>query len=257
MKDQIKDQINETFIFFGGLYFLSVQILREMFTPPYYPGLLIEQIYSLGVRSLSIVSITALSTGFVMTLQFGMGLEKFGGKFYVPKIVSLSIVRELGPVFAALMLAARVGAGIASEVGSMKVTQQLDAIRALGTSPIKRVIIPRILACLIVLPILTVIANFVGIAGGVVVGTTELGLDPKFYMQKIYGTIGLLEYMAGFHKSFFFAICVALPSCFFGLNVSDGTRGVGIATTKAVVVSCIFIVIADFLLTKAFWVFER
>lgn len=252
-----KQKLSELISFLGGLGLLTQQIIKELFQKPFYGRLLAEQVFQLGVRSFSIVSITALSTGFVMALQFGLGLEKFGGKFYVPKIVSLSIVRELGPVFAALMLAARVGAGIASEIGSMKVTQQLDAIRALGTSPIKRVIIPRVLGCLIVLPVLTVFANIIGIFGGFVVGVYELGLDPGFYIQKIYGTITLMDYMAGFHKSFVFSLCVSIPSCYYGLTVTDGTRGVGVATTKAVVVSCIFIVISDFFLTKFFWVFER
>ncbi len=146
------------------------------------------------------------------------------------------------------MLAARVGAGIASEIGSMMVTQQVDAIRALGTSPIKKIVIPRLIACMIAVPILSGFAIFVGVIGGLIIGVTELNLDPKFYVQKIFETVRLYDYFSGFGKSFFFAVFIAIPSCYFGLNVADGTKGVGIATTRAVVVSSIFILIGDFFL---------
>jgi phospholipid/cholesterol/gamma-HCH transport system permease protein len=131
--------------FFGGAYFLVMDLSREIWRRPFYLKLVLEQVYQIGVRSLPLVIVTGLSTGMVMSLQFGLGLEKFGGKPYVPKIVSLSIVRELGPVFTSLMIAARVGAGITSEIGSMTVTQQIDAIRALGTSPIKKIVVPECL----------------------------------------------------------------------------------------------------------------
>lgn len=243
--------------FLGGVSVLFTQCLRELTQRPFYPRLVLEQTYQIGVMSIGLVAVTAISTGMVMTLQFGLGLEKFGGKLYVPKIVSLSIVRELGPVFTALMLAARVGAGIASEIGSMKVTQQIDAIRALGTSPIKRVVIPKILATLIALPILSVIANTLGILGGAFVGTVELGLDPFFYYNKVTTTISIADYMTGVCKTPFFALFISVTSCYYGLKVSEGTRGVGIATTQAVVTSCILILISDFFLTKVFWVIEQ
>ncbi len=148
---------------FGGFAILTKQFVSELTTRPLYVRLVVEQIYQIGLMSLPLVFITAGATGMVMALQFGLGLEKFGGKLYIPKIVSLSIVREMAPVFCSLMLAARVGAGITSEIGSMTVTQQIDAIRALGTSPIKKIVIPRVLACLIAIPMLVVAANFVGI----------------------------------------------------------------------------------------------
>ncbi len=155
------------------------------------------------------------------------------------------------------MLAARVGAGIASEIGSMMVTQQIDAIRALGTSPIKKIVIPRVLACLITLPILVSIANIIGNAGGLVVGAVELNLDPNFYLLKVMTTSTIQDYLSGFGKTFFFALFISIPSCYYGLNVQNGTKEVGIATTKAVVVSSIFIVVGDFFLSKLFWIFEK
>ena len=159
---------------------------NNLWTRTFYPYLVIEQRYQIGVRSFPLVSpATAMSTGAVMALQFGFGLERFGGKYYVPKVVALSLVRELGPVFTSLMLAGRIGAGITAEIGSMNVTQQIDAIRALGTSPIKKIVIPRVLACLIVLPLLTVIANFIGIFGSSFhLPELNLGLDAVSFFTK-------------------------------------------------------------------------
>lgn len=244
------------FHFLGGNARLSQQIWREMLTRPLYPHLLAAQIQSIGIRSIPIVFVVAASVGMVMALQFGIGLEKFGGKLYIPKLVSVSIVRELGPVFASLMFAARVGAGITSEIASMVVTQQVDAIRALGTSPIKKIVIPRVLACVIALPLLSVFANAVGVWGGLIVGTFDLGLDAGFYFQKIKSSVTFADYFSGLGKTFFFAIFVAIPSCYFGLSTAKGTKGVGSATTRAVVVSSICILIGDYFLTKLFWIFE-
>jgi len=244
------------FTFVGGTSQLFGQFLREVTRRPFYFHLLIQQIQSIGVRSLPLIFTVAASVGMVMALQFGIGLEKFGGKLYIPKLVSVSIIRELGPIFASLMFAARVGAGITSEVASMVVTQQIDAIRALGTSPIKRIVVPRILACLICLPLLSIIANSVGVLGGMLVGTFDLRLDPGFYWQKIFVSVILADYLSGFGKTFFFAMFVALPSCYYGLNVERGTQGVGIATTRAVVTSSILILVGDYFLTKFFWIFE-
>lgn len=241
----------------GGLTILVRQIFHEIFRPPYNFGLLADQIYQIGVRSGPLVFVTAASTGMVMALQFGLGLEKFGGKMYVPKIVSLSIIRELGPAFTCLVLAARVGAGITSELGSMTVTQQIDAIRALGTSPIKKIVIPRVLAALIAIPLLIAFANMIGIVGGLIVGVNDLRLDPLFYIQKVFYTVTLHDYFAGFCKTPVFAVLIALTGCYYGLNVKGGTQGVGNATTRSVVTSCIFILIGDYFLTKLFWVFEQ
>lgn len=248
--------LNRMLTFLGGTSNLARQTWRETFSRPFYTELVIEQIYQIGVRSFPLVMIVALSVGMVMALQFGVGLAKFGGKFYVPKIVSMSIVRELGPAFASLMMAARVGAGITSEVGSMKVTEQIDAIRALGTSPIKKIVVPRVIACLITVPILAVMANTIGVLGGLSVGVLELQLDASFYINKVLTTIKIADYLSGFVKTFFFAIFIAIPACYYGMNVKGGTQGVGTATTKSVVVSCILIVIGDYFLTKLLIVVE-
>ncbi|MGE0761646.1 MAG: MlaE family ABC transporter permease [Bdellovibrionales bacterium] len=242
---------------FGGTALLAGQAFRESFRRPFYMRLVGQQVYLIGVASMPLVIITAASTGMVMALQFGVGLEKFGGGLYVPKIVSLSIVREMGPVFTCLMLAARVGAGIASELGSMTVTQQIDAIRALGTSPIKRIVIPRVLGCLIAIPSLVAMAITIGILGGLMVGTQELNLTADFYLEKVFHTVTATDYLAGLGKTPFFALFIALSATFFGMNVKSGTQGVGIATTKAVVSSSILILVGDYFLTKLFLVFEQ
>ena len=242
---------------FGGVALLTRQVVVELFRGKFYGRLLVEQIHQIGVRSIPITVVTAASTGMVMALQFGLGLEKFGGKLYIPKIVSLSIVREMGPVFTCLLLAARVGAGIASELGSMTVTQQIDAIRALGTSPTKRIVIPRVLGALIAIPILSVFANFIGIFGAMLVGANDLGLDPTFFVQKVLQTVWVPDLVAGLGKTPFFAAAIALLSCYFGLNVKGGTQGVGNATRQAVVTSSICILIGDYFLTKLFWIIEQ
>ena len=191
-----------------------------------------------------------------MTLQFGFGLERFGGKPYVPKVVSLSIIRELGPVFTCLMLAGRVGSGIAAEIGSMKVTQQIDAIRALGTSPIKRLVIPRLVALIFVAPLLTIIADMIGILGGMVVAVTELNLGAMYYMQQSWEILDFYDLFMGTGKTLFFATIIVLTGCHYGFNTTGGTQGVGEATTRSVVTSSVMIFISDYVLTKLFWILK-
>lgn len=242
---------------FGGTALLSKQVAVELIRPPLYLGLITEQIYQIGIRSIPLVFITAGSTGMVMALQFGLGLEKFGGKLYIPKIVSISIVREMGPVFTCLMLAARVGAGITSEIGSMTVTQQIDAIRALGTSPIKKIVIPRVVGAFIAIPLLAIAANFIGVIGGLLVGSHDLGLDPVFYIQKVLNTLWLPDLLSGWGKTPVFALIISITACYYGLTVKGGTQGVGNATTRSVVTSSICILVGDYFLTKLFWVIEQ
>lgn len=242
---------------FGGSTILGKQVASDVFRRPMYIGLIVEQIYQIGIRSIPLVFVTAGSTGMVMALQFGLGLEKFGGKLYVPKIVSISIVREMGPVFTCLMLAARVGAGITSEIGSMAVTQQIDAIRALGTSPIKRIVIPRVLGAVIAIPLLTVASNFVGITGALAVCVNDLGLDPTFFIHKVLTTLWLPDFLSGFGKTPVFALIISLNACYLGLTVKGGTKAVGSATRSSVVFSSISILVGDYFLTKFFWVLEQ
>lgn len=257
MSESLRAGILDFLNFLGGTTLLLRDVIRQFFRKGNSFALIMEQVYHIGHRSLPLVLVTGLSTGAVMALQFGLGLERFGGTLYVPRIVTVSILREMGPVFTALMVAARVGAGIASEIGSMAVTQQIDAIRAMGTSPIQKIVIPRVIGCLISIPLLIAFANLVGFLGGLSIGASELKLDPQFYILKSLNGLGVWDYLAGFMKSFFFAVFISIPSCYYGLNVKKGTREVGIATTRAVVTASILILIGDFFLTKFFWVLER
>jgi len=238
--------------FAGGFALLTGKVFTEMFQPPFYPWLLIEQLYMIGIRSFLLVAVTGLATGSVMTLQFGYGLERFGGTLYVPKIVSLSILREMGPVFTSLLVAGRIGSGMASEIASMKVTQQIDAIRALGTSPIKRIVIPRLLACMIALPLLTIFADFISIFGAMMIGMTELGISPEYFIAKTLETAVIADLLTGLAKTAVFAFFIAMTACWKGLTTEGGTQGVGNTTTWVVVASSIFIMVSDFFLTKFF-----
>lgn len=257
LMNDLSEALKNFFTELGGAGILIKSFFAELRTKPFYFSLLVEQIYMIGVKSLPLILVTATSTGMVMSLQYGLGLEKFGGKPYVPRLVASTILREMGPVFTSLMLAARVGAGMASEIGSMVVTQQIDAIRALGTSPIKRIVIPRIIACVIALPILVAICDIVGNLGGLIVGHYELGLDTMFYYQRVLDTTNIRDYATGIGKSLFFAVFIAVPACYFGLNVKNGTKEVGVATTKAVVAGSLLILVGDFFLSKLAWMIDK
>ncbi|NDG26005.1 MAG: ABC transporter permease [Proteobacteria bacterium] len=185
------------------------------------------------------------------------GLERFGGKLYVPKVVGMSIMRELGPVLTCLMLAGRVGSGIAAEIGSMNVTQQIDAIRALGTDPIKRIVVPRVLAMLLMAPLLTVFADLVGIGGGMIISMSELNINPDFYIYEGITSLKVTDFTFGVTKTFLFGLLISVTGCYYGLRTTGGTQGVGQATNYAVVTSSILIVIFDFILTKLFWILEK
>jgi len=235
----------------GGIFLLTKRTFRELLTRPFYFDLAAEQVVVMGLESLLLVAITGITCGAVMTLQFGYGLEKFGGKLYIPKVMGMSMVREMGPVFTSLMVAGRMGSGMAAEIGSMKVTQQIDAIRALGTSPIKRIVIPRILGMLICLPLLTLIADLCGMVAGLLVGQ-ELGLGGHFFWQKIFEGLVWNDYWTGIAKTLFFGFAISIIACYRGLNTEGGTRGVGNSTQWVVVASSISIFVSDFFLTKLF-----
>ncbi len=238
--------------FAGGFASLSWQAFGEAIRGPIPFRLIVKQAYAIGVESLLLVLITGLATGSVMALQFGYGLARFGGTLYVPKITALSILREMGPVFTSLLVAGRIGSGMASEIASMKVTQQIDAIRALGTSPIERIVIPRLFACMLALPILTLLADYVGLIGAMLIAKFELNIGISFFYAKILETLTLADLFTGMAKTLVFAFFIAISACWKGLNTEGGTQGVGETTTWVVVTSSIFIMIADFFLTKFF-----
>lgn len=203
-----------------------------------------------GVRSLPIVLLISGFTGMVLALQAGYEMAIYGAKMYVGSLISLSLIRELGPVLVAMVVAGRVGAGIAAELGSMSVTEQIDAMRALGTNPIKKLASTRLIAITIMLPILTIIGDLVGIVGGLVIAVSSLNISGSFYWSTILTAVRFEDFVIGLIKPFVFAMVISTIGCFMGFNARGGTKGVGEATTQAVVVSSILIFLLDFLITK-------
>ena len=252
--NRIGNRIINATRFAGGFARLSAQAFHELFLPPFPFKLILEQLSAIGADSFVLVLITGLATGSVMALQFGYGLARFGGTLYVPKLTALAILREMGPVFTSLLVAGRIGSGMASEIASMKVTQQIDAIRALGTSPIQRIVIPRLVACLIALPLLTLMADYVSLLGAMLIAKTELSINYSFFMAKVLETLTLADLFTGMAKTVVFAFFIAITACYRGLNTEGGTQGVGTTTTWVVVMSSIFIMVSDFFLTKFFLV---
>ena len=252
--DQRIAKAREFFIFVGEIFELLFQTIKCTFSGKFYTSRLMEQIYQLGFGSTSLTVVIGLTMGLVMTLNFGYGLTKFGGTLYVPAVVSLSLAREMAPLFTSLLVAGRVGSGIAAEIGAMNVTQQVDAIRALGTSPIRVLVVPRFWALVISLPLLSALSFAVGIIGGMVVCRAEFDILPGFYFFKVFSTVKLHDYMSGIFKSVVFAGIITIFACYKGLHTRDGTKGVGISTTWVVVTASILILVTDFFISKIFLV---
>ena len=238
------------FITFGAIAKLTASMLRAMLRRPLEFRPVVQQLYSLGVQSFSIAFLTALFTGAVMALQFGWGLERFGAANYVGKVISVGFVMELGPVLTALLVGGRVGAGITAEIGSMAVTEQIDAIRALGADPIKKLVVPRVIACVISMPLLAAMADVVGIFGGMVVAVTDQGLTTAYYLDQVLTSVDIPEVMHGLIKAGFFGYFFGIIGCYMGLQTTGGTEGVGRFTTRTVVVTSITILVGDFILGK-------
>ena len=211
-----------------------------------------EQLYQLGVRSLTITNITLLFTGMVLAIQTAYSLSAFGGKAFVGDILALSIVRELGPVLTALMVAGRVGAGVTAELGSMAVTEQIEALRALAANPVRKLVVPRVGALILVLPVLTILADTVGLFGGLIMSVVEVGQTRTYYLTHVYSALTVHDILSGVGKSFFFAFFIGTIACYNGMHARGGADGVGKATTNTVVLASICVIISDFFLTKMF-----
>jgi len=239
----------------GAIAILTRDTARLAVRPPYEVRPLIDQLHHLGVRSLTITNITLLFSGMVVALQTAYSLAAFGAKYVIGDVVSLTLVRELGPVLTALMVGGRVGAGITAEIGSMAVTEQVDAIRALAANPIKKLVVPKVVATLIMLPILTILADFVGILGGLFISVFELDQSGRFYWEHVRAALDTGDICSGIGKTFFFALFISVFGCYNGLNAQGGADGVGHATTNTVVMASIAVLVSDFFLTKLFLLF--
>jgi phospholipid/cholesterol/gamma-HCH transport system permease protein len=235
----------------GGIGMMTLQIAREA-RRKWETGEILRQMDALGVQSISITNLTALFTGMVLALQTAYALAQFGGKLFVGRVVVLSVCRELGPVLTALMVAARCGAGITAELGTMAVTEQVDALRALGASPVRKLVLPRVVAITVMLPVLTMLTDFLGMVGGLFISVFELKIGASFYLSTVMQTLRYNDILHGLAKTPFFGLEIALIGCYNGLNATGGADGVGRATTIAVVLASITVLVTDFFLTKIF-----
>ena len=211
---------------------------------------LLYQFDHVGTGSLSIAVLTALFTGAVLALQFAQGLQSYGSSSYTGKLVALGIVREMGPTLTAILVGGRVGAGFAAELGSMAVTEQVDAIQALGADPVHKLVVPRVLACAIMIPVLTILADAVGLVGGMLAVMSEVGVSARWYLAQLMDTLDFYDFNHGLIKSCFFGLIIGLVGCYMGLKTRGGTEGVGRATTNTVVATSIAILVSNFILTK-------
>ncbi len=233
--------------------FLSFRAVGALFTRPRFPSEMFIQMDAMGVGSLNIVVLTGLFTGMVLALQTALSLETFGAKNYVGRVVSLSMVRELGPVLTALTVAGRVGSGIAAELGSMMVTDQINAMRAMGSDPLRRLVVPRLGAGLVMLPMLTVISDTVGLIGGWLISLVLLKIPGGLYFRSATDALAVEDLIGGMVKPVAFGFIIAMVGCYLGLSTTGGTQGVGRSTTQAVVVCSVLILASDFLLTRLFF----
>jgi phospholipid/cholesterol/gamma-HCH transport system permease protein len=236
----------------GGVAVLARQAMVRMVTGRFEMRLFVYQMEQLGVRSLGIAAATAVFVGIVMSIQFAFSLEKFGARDTVGRIVALSEVRELAPALTALVVGSRIGAGMAAEIGSMKVTEQIDAIRALGADPIRKLVIPRIAAGVVVMPLLTCFALVLGFFSAMVVSNLSFGVSMSFFLTSGLDVVTVRDLASGMGKTPVFGFLIALLGCYFGLGTTGGTEGVGQSTTSAVVVVSIAVLMADALLTQLF-----
>jgi phospholipid/cholesterol/gamma-HCH transport system permease protein len=237
-------------MWYGGVGLLTAQVLRALALPPKYFRLILLEIEVMGVRSLGVALVASVFTGMVFTLQGAANMARFGAEIYVGPLTALAILRELGPVLTAILVGGKVASGITAELGSMKVTEQIDALRTLGVNYIKRLIVPRVLAALVVFPVLTVMADVLGVVGGMVIMFVERGADMWAYWNTTTYWVTPRDFLMGVGKSIVFGALVTLIGCYNGLSTTGGTEGLGRATTATVVHVTMSVIVSDFFLTK-------
>ncbi|MDB5455531.1 MAG: hypothetical protein JWP92_1116 [Caulobacter sp.] len=236
----------------GAVGVFALRGVAAMLTPPWFAGQLLRQLAAIGFFSLPVVGLTAIFTGAALGLNIYTGGGRFNAEQVMPQIVALGITRELGPVLAALMLAGRVSAAIAAEIGAMRATEQIDAMRTLSTDPFRYLVAPRLAAAVMALPLLTVVADLIGVAGGWLIAVRILGFNPTVYIRNTAAFLQPSDVISGLIKASVFGFIVALMGCYHGYTAKGGARGVGRATTHAVVSSAILIFASDYLLTTVF-----
>jgi phospholipid/cholesterol/gamma-HCH transport system permease protein len=251
----IGEFIRKKIAYLGGLCLLCIRVFRHLFRRAFFTSELKEQCLQVGLASMPIASVTLFFVGVVFAYQFGITLRALGAVQYIGRVTSVSLVRELGPVFTALVVGGRIGAGMAAEIGSMRVSEQIDAIRALGASPIRKLIVPRIMAAVLMIPLVSVLATVIGAIGAVIISWIEFRVSPVSFYGSSIATVRMIDFMSGFTKTFFFGFFVSLVGCYEGFFCGFGTKGVGRATTRAVVNVSLVVVLTDFFLTRLFVIF--
>ena len=237
----------------GGISILMGETVFWIPMPPLRRRQITEQMARIGVDSLPIVFLISLFTGMVLALQSAYQMQRFSAEMYIASLVAFSMTRELGPVLTALIVAGRVGASIAAELGTMKVTEQIDALETLATNPVKYLVTPRFIALIIMLPLLTVYSDIIGVLGGYVIGVYKLGISHAIYMKNTWEPLKYKDFFTGLVKSFFFAIIICIVACYEGMTAEGGAEGVGRSTTSSVVVSFILIIASDCFFTALFY----
>jgi phospholipid/cholesterol/gamma-HCH transport system permease protein len=245
--------IVELLYFLGGLAVLSSQAFFWTFQPPFKKERLLAQVNKIGAESLPIVSLVALFIGIILALQTAVQMQRLGSEMYIASIVSVSVVREMGPVLTALIVAGRCGAAITAEIGTMTVTEQIDALQTFASNPVQYLVVPRYLAAMFMLPILTLYADIIGIVGGYLICVNKLNIASTMYLQITFDALLMKDLLTGLLKSMFFGMIIAFVGCYEGFNVKGGAEGVGMATTNSVVKTFIMILAADCFFTALFY----
>jgi phospholipid/cholesterol/gamma-HCH transport system permease protein len=233
----------------GDMSILLAQTVRVLFKRPFELREVVRQIERLGVRALGLVVFTSSMMGMVMAMQFAYGLQKFGGMEYTSRVVALSFVQEIAPTFMGLIVGARIAAGITAELGAMAVTEQIDAISALGASPYKKLVVPRLLACVCTMPVVNTISFALGFGAAMFVTDLQFGIPASFFLSSALQSVSVEDFYAGAIKPPVFGVIIVVVSCHFGMRTRGGTAGVGRSTTSAVVTTGVVMLVADFLLT--------
>lgn len=237
----------------GHFVLFCVNSIICLFTPPYQFKLFFKQCIEIGYYSLPVIGLTAIFTGAVLALQSYTGFSRFNAESAIATVVVLSVTRELGPVLAGLMVAGRIGAAIAAEIGTMKVTEQIDALTTLSTNPVRYLVVPRVMAGLITLPILVLIADVIGVFGGYIVSIYKLGFSPAIYLKSTFEFLETVDVVSGLVKAAVFGFIITIMGCYTGFNSRGGAQGVGIATTTSVVASSILILTLNYIITELFF----
>ena len=237
----------------GRLTMFTTSALSHTVRPPIYPRTILKQMVEIGYFSLPVVGLTAVFAGMVLALQSYTGFARFSAEGAIANVVVLSITRELGPVLAGLMVAGRIGASLAAEIGTMRVTEQIDALTTLSTNPMKYLVAPRLIAGIIMFPFLVLVADIIGVFGGYLVAVYKLGFNASNYLQNTWEFLEAEDVNSGLVKAAVFGLIVTLMGCYHGYNSKGGAQGVGTATTNAVVSACILILCFDYILTEMFF----